>query len=77
MIECPFLYLNCISLQQELEPSEGGGEALHLCCNTLIIVKFIICIGSGKSVLAAESVRDPDIAVHVFPGGVFWVKVKR
>ena len=54
-----------------------GGEALHLCCNTLIIVKFIICIGSGKSVLAAESVRDPDIAVHVFPGGVFWVKVKR
>ena len=33
--------------------------------------------GSGKSVLAAESVRDTDIAVNLFPGGVFWVKVSK
>ena len=31
--------------------------------------------GSGKSVLAAESVRDPAVAVQHFPGGIFWVKV--
>ncbi|XP_023327782.1 apoptotic protease-activating factor 1 [Eurytemora carolleeae] len=31
--------------------------------------------GSGKSVLAAESVRDPAIAVQHFPGGIFWVKI--
>jgi hypothetical protein len=31
--------------------------------------------GSGKSVLAAQSVRDTEIAVHLFPGGVYWVKV--
>ena len=31
--------------------------------------------GSGKSVLAAESVRDASLTLEHFPGGVFWVKV--
>ena len=31
--------------------------------------------GSGKSVLAAESVRDPQLTLNNFPGGVFWFKV--
>ena len=31
--------------------------------------------GSGKSVLAAESVRDPHLSLNNFPGGVFWFKV--
>jgi len=31
--------------------------------------------GSGKSVLAAHSVRDPEITLNHFPGGVFWFKV--
>ena len=31
--------------------------------------------GSGKSVLAAESVRDPRVTLNNFPGGVFWFKV--
>ena len=31
--------------------------------------------GSGKSVLAAESVRDPQITLNNFSGGVFWFKV--
>ena len=31
--------------------------------------------GSGKSVLAAETVRDPGLAVQQFHGGIFWVKV--
>ena len=31
--------------------------------------------GSGKSVLAAESIRDPQITLNNFSGGVFWFKV--
>ena len=31
--------------------------------------------GSGKSVLAAESIRDPRVTLKNFPGGVFWFKV--
>ena len=31
--------------------------------------------GSGKSVLAADSVRDPSLTLEHFAGGVFWVKV--
>jgi len=31
--------------------------------------------GSGKSVLAAESIRDPQITINNFSGGVFWFKV--
>lgn len=31
--------------------------------------------GSGKSVLAAESLRDPDLTLACFPNGVFWFRV--
>jgi len=31
--------------------------------------------GSGKSVLAAEAVRDPEITLNFFPNGVFWFRV--
>ncbi len=31
--------------------------------------------GSGKSVLAAESIRDPEITLRHFPDGVFWFRV--
>jgi apoptotic protease-activating factor len=31
--------------------------------------------GSGKSVLAAEAVRDPNITLSCFPDGVFWFRV--
>ena len=31
--------------------------------------------GSGKSVLAAEALRDPEITLKYFPDGVFWFRV--
>ena len=31
--------------------------------------------GSGKSVLAAEAIRDPEITLKYFPDGVFWFRV--
>ena len=31
--------------------------------------------GSGKSVLAAEVLRDPEITLKYFPDGVFWFRV--
>jgi len=31
--------------------------------------------GAGKSVLAAEAVRDPAITLRYFPDGIFWFRV--
>ena len=31
--------------------------------------------GTGKSVLAAEALRDPDVTLNYFPDGVFWFRV--
>ena len=36
------------------------------------VVLYVIA-GCGKSVLAAEALRDGNLLKEVFPGGVFWV----
>ena len=43
-----------------------------------IIPRFLVLHGmpgSGKTVLAAETMRDPDLVINTFHGGIFWVKV--
>ena len=44
----------------------------------MYILRFLVLHGmpgSGKTVMAAETVRDPHLAINHFTGGIYWVKV--
>ena len=41
----------------------------------IIVIHVVIIVCSGKTVLAAESVRQASLLREVFPGGVFWLSV--
>ena len=62
---------NTIPRQKELDSIKDG--LASLASGRFLAVHGMP--GSGKSVLAAESVRDPQVTLNNFSGGVFWFKV--